>query len=254
MSENEDAKGEPKDEDMKPDMMPLDCEEFENLVADLDRPGTFGMVSRESALAHAETCSKCAQLLTESESLSFRLRTVAGTSLAAPPRVEANLLRELRRQKALASQQRVRWQIAAMSVAAAVLLVLGLWMYRRAGVERNHSPSVVGNGPTTALAKNTPTVPVTTNAIQPAADSASDVSDAQDATEFTPVPGAYDPALLDDGAVVRVEIPRSDLASFGLPVEAMEGDGTVPVDLIVSADGTPQAIRLVSQNEGSQSF
>lgn len=241
---------------MNEDAIPFDCEEFENLVADLDRPGTFGMVSRESALAHAETCSKCAQLLTESESLSFRLRTLAAesASVAAAPRVEANLMREFRRQKALASQQRVRWQIAAMSVAAAVLLALGFWMYRRAGGEKNHSPSVVRSGPSTALAKNTPVAPATTNAAQSAADVAAGAASAEDAAQFTPVPGAYDPALLDDGAVVRVEIPRADLASFGLPVEAIEGDDTVRADLIVSADGTPQAIRLVSENDASQSF
>jgi hypothetical protein len=248
------AMGEPKERAMNEDMMPLDCEEFENLVVDLDRPGTFGMVSRESALAHAETCSKCAQQLTESESLSFRLRTLASesTALVAPSRVEASLLREFRREKALASQQRVRWQIAAMSVAAAVLLALGLWMYRRGGGEKNHAPSVVGNGPTTALATNTPAA--ASNSTEPATDAAADAANAEDAAQFTPVPGAYDPALLDDGAVVRVEIPRAALASFGLPVEAMEGDGSVRADLIVSADGTPQAIRLVSQNDASQSF
>lgn len=245
-----------KDRDMNEDAIPFDCEEFENLVTDLDRPGTFGMVSRESALAHAETCSKCAQLLTESESLSFRLRTLAAESapLAPAPRVEANLLREFRRQKALASQQRVRWQIAVMGVAAALLLAMGFWMYRRAGGEKNHAPSIVANGPTTAVASNTPAAPGASNTAQPATDAADDTSNAEDAAQFTPVPGAYDPALLDDGAVVRVEIPRAALASFGLPVEAMEGDGTVRADLIVSADGTPQAIRLVSQNNGSESF
>jgi hypothetical protein len=31
----------------------------------------------------------------------------------------------------------------------------------------------------------------------------------------------------------------------------MEGDGTVRADLIVSADGTPQAIRLVSQDDAN---
>ena len=68
---------------------------------------------------------------------------------------------------------------------------------------------------------------------------------------FQPLPYADDPSTLEDGAVVRVEMPRAALASFGLPVAAMESDDTVRADLIVSADGTPQAIRLVSQNSTS---
>jgi hypothetical protein len=49
-----------------------------------------------------------------------------------------------------------------------------------------------------------------------------------------------------------VEMPRAALASLGLPVAAMESDTTVRADLIVSADGTPQAIRLVPQGSASQ--
>ena len=61
-----------------------------------------------------------------------------------------------------------------------------------------------------------------------------------------PVPYADDPAALEGGAIVRVTLPRSALRSFGLPVTESDGTERVFADLLVSEDGTPQAIRLVS--------
>ena len=43
----------------------MDCSQFEKIVHDLDRPGTEGFALRESALAHAESCSHCAPLMTD---------------------------------------------------------------------------------------------------------------------------------------------------------------------------------------------
>jgi len=57
---------------------------------------------------------------------------------------------------------------------------------------------------------------------------------------------ADDPAALEGGAIVRVTLPRSALRSFGLPVTESDGTERVFADLLVSEDGTPQAIRLVS--------
>jgi hypothetical protein len=67
------------------------------------------------------------------------------------------------------------------------------------------------------------------------------------AEEFVPVPYADDPGALEGGAIVRVTIPRSDLPSFGLPITESGGADRVSADLVISQDGTPQAIRLVSE-------
>jgi hypothetical protein len=61
------------------------------------------------------------------------------------------------------------------------------------------------------------------------------------------LPYADDTASLDGGAVIRVSVPRSALVAWGLPVSGMGSAGPIPADLVVSADGTPQAIRLVSE-------
>ncbi len=66
-----------------------------------------------------------------------------------------------------------------------------------------------------------------------------------------PLPYAYDPSELEGGAVVRVVLPRAALVSYGLPVEGMGVRDQVTADMVVSQDGTPQAIRLVAQSDAN---
>jgi hypothetical protein len=53
---------------------------------------------------------------------------------------------------------------------------------------------------------------------------------------------------------VRVTLPRSALPSFGLPITESDGTDRVFADLLVSEDGTPQAIRLVSDANPNLNF
>jgi hypothetical protein len=230
----------------------MDCTQFENIVHEIERPGTEGFALRESALAHAESCSKCARLMTEAESLDAGLRAMMAAAVMqkAPPSVEAVLMAELRQNRAAYLRNRVRRQVAALSTAAVALLAVGLWLHHGA-IRPIGTPKTVGP----VQMPGSPSIP----AISPAARAAAqdltteiDASDSEYATSFVPLPYADDPSAVDDGAVVRVEIPRAALASFGLPVAAMESDGTVRADLIVSADGTPQAIRLVPQDRANR--
>jgi hypothetical protein len=45
--------------------------------------------------------------------------------------------------------------------------------------------------------------------------------------------------------LVRVELPRSALASFGIPVNAEQAGGRVKADVLLGEDGTARAIRFV---------
>lgn len=244
----------------------MDCSQFRGLLADLDRPGVLPAELRERAFAHAEICSDCGQLLTETESLDSELRRIVtryGNSKASG-RVEAHLLNAFRGRKAAAARESM-WRFAAViGIAAMMLLALGFWLHRRsssgvgapistiAGKAGTVQPKIEASNtrpqdielsnPKQTAAADGPREGAATSRGQ------SDVA-SEGGAAFIPLPDAEDPAALDDGAVVRVVMPRADLASFGLPVEALEGDGTVRADLIVSADGTPQAIRLVSQDD-----
>jgi len=228
----------------------MDCAQFEEIVHDIERPGTEGFAQREPALAHAESCADCARLLTGLESLDTGLRAMAAAVAGwrAPGSVESALIAEFRRQKLASARWTLRRQIVALGAAAAAVLALGFSLHHYlAG--RSSVGAPVAN-PSNTSARKTETINGAAGASQ---DSANVIdSDGAEYASFVPLPYADDPSALDDGTVVRVEMPRSALASFGLPVAAMESDGPVRADLIVSADGTPQAIRLVSQDASSQ--
>lgn len=220
----------------------MDCAQFEELLHDLDRKGTQGAAVRESALAHAESCGRCARLVTESEALDFSLRTLAGeeSGQQAPARLEETLLREFRRAKTAASRRTMTWRLVALGAAAAIALALGISL--------RHGRAPGPKSPGTEQAATVQTGPsqghVTQTAQQPAA---SPQDDSEYATDFVPLPYADDSAMADGGAVVRVVLSRSALASLGVPVADAGDTNPIPADIVVSEDGTPQAIRLVSQ-------
>lgn len=241
----------------------MDCSQFMEALHELDRPGTPGASVREGALAHAEMCSSCGALVTEAESLDFALGQISqqASELQVPPRIEAALLREFRREKSVAASRRLRLQLAIVGIAAAILLALGLTFRRPQTVTPVKTPSEsastsapaaatrpLRDQQTSAAAANVVVEPKATRVrATPGKSAESDNAPTEYATAYVPLPYAYDPSDLEGGAVVRVVLPRAALISYGLPVEAMGVSDQVTADMVVSEDGTPQAIRLVAQ-------
>jgi hypothetical protein len=230
----------------------MNCVQFGELLPDLDRPGTRGSEQCEEALAHAEICSRCAALMMEAESLNFGLRKLAETTVGAeaPPRVEQALLAEFRRAKSARVGRNWQRDLAVLAIAALVLLAVGLGIYRhqiRTGGGVANSPVALNGSAaspelaTAATGEQNPGTAQPSNAV-------SDSSDNEYATAFVPLPYADDPSETQGGAVVRVNLPRASLVSMGVPVAGLNPGGHVIADLMLSEDGTPQAIRLVSQS------
>jgi hypothetical protein len=226
---------------MNDERMKIDCVEFGELLPDLDRPGTLGAERCEEALAHAEQCAPCATLMMEAEALNYDLRRISTDSrdLEAPARLETAVLADFRRAKA--ARPRRNWQrdVAILAIAALVLLAVALGLYR----ERTK----IGGGAQTETAN---AVSTNSNGAQPAqvanADQ-SEVADNEYSSAFVPLPYADDISESQGGSVVRVDLPRESLVSMGVPVTGLNPGGHVVADLMLSEDGTPQAIRLVSQ-------
>jgi hypothetical protein len=65
------------------------------------------------------------------------------------------------------------------------------------------------------------------------------------ATEFMPVGYMSVSNLQEGGQIVRVEVPRSKLVSFGLPVNMERSHEKVKADILVGVDGLARAIRFV---------
>jgi hypothetical protein len=70
-------------------------------------------------------------------------------------------------------------------------------------------------------------------------------SAAEIATDFFPLVNRESLTQLDGGQVVRVELPRSALMSFGLPMNMERANERVKADVVVGNDGLARAIRFV---------
>jgi hypothetical protein len=194
------------------------------------------------------------------ESLSFSLRQLAEESaeVQAPPRLETLLLQEFRREKSATASRGVRWQLAAFAIAAAVLLTLALSLHRQHLVT---PPDVNSAQGATQTAAHVPDNSAATKLPAGAEDAgtragvdqaqAAVAYDGEYTTAYMPLPYAYDPSELEGAAVVRVVLPRAALVSYGLPVEGMGVRDQVTADMVISQDGTPQAIRLVAQSNAN---
>jgi hypothetical protein len=256
----------------------MNCERFDEIVHELDRgdSGALGPACNggsnecEVALAHAESCCRCGRLLTEVEGLNFALRSIASHAAQerAPARLEATLLREFRRQAAYGKQagrsgqapakrRAYRWYVAAGSIAAMTLLAIGLLRVRT----RNSPQQPISRSVASGTTARTPAItkkplPMEQQVVEQLAairkgsqesTPAPNANETADAAAFYALPYADDSASVEGGAVIRVAVPRSALVSWGLPVSGIAAGDRVPADVLISADGTPQAIRLVSQ-------
>jgi len=229
---------------MREETKGMDCTRFEGLVHDLGRRLGLDVGVREEALAHADSCAPSARLLAEVERLDFALRYMAAEQKAdragdlAQPRVEAALVAEFKAVKLRASRRSARWRVAAAAAAAMLFLTTG-WAWRHFAPSSGETGPAIGH-----------TVAVETNSTAPVAagDPAPAVAENQNGAPFIRLPYANDGAVVEDDAIVRADMPRSALASLGFPVGDVSGTEAVPVELMVSEDGTPEAIRLVAQD------
>jgi len=242
----------------------MTCKQFRELIHDLARDQALDPAAVRSALAHAESCGACDALLEETESLTAALRGLAQrhSREEAPARVEAAVLAAFRQQ--FVADSRVRDSRAkhsdrthatnlrffalagAMGIAAAILLVIFLARNasRNAPVERSQphmapverSPDRFGGAPNPRDVQ-----------------SASAAGEEDPANAFVPLSESLDPSSLEDGTVVRVVLSPAALASLGFPIVDDQDTGNVTADLLLAQDGTPEAIRLLDDNESDQS-
>ncbi|HVA18156.1 MAG TPA: hypothetical protein VMV59_10650 [Candidatus Dormibacteraeota bacterium] len=236
----------------------MTCAEFENIVHDLTRTEALDKATAVIAKFHAQTCERCAAHLAQAQLLALALDVAAEDSaqLEAPAHLETALVsafrehhRGLERAKHRRRRARLRWlEWAALATAATVLLAIGAWNVSRpraGGIAK--TTSIDALVPRAAPAFRTKTKK--TNGAKPleteASATQSEYAQSDSTADFVPVPYSEGFAPGDSGVIVRVEMPRSDLADLGYSVDATRAADLVQVDLLVGEDGWPRAVRLV---------
>jgi hypothetical protein len=262
----------------------MNCQEFETVVRDLARAQASESMSSElsTSLAHAKTCSECESKLEEERELSRQLAAVASVESEPSSYIEPALLqayRQTTRQVAVATsvpvfRRSVYWFAAA---AAAVLLVFALGILRLrlttaqpglpiAAVARSEdattSAAVGLNPPSTSIrvepvnsAPRTKGHRINQRHLKRAPDRVEQQlatnaliepqPEPEIATQFIALSAVGPLNLQDGGQIVRVELSRLAMASFGLPVNMDRSGERVKADVLLSADGFARAIRFI---------
>lgn len=261
----------------------MNCQIFETVVNDIAREQMMEAKAREEALAHSVDCEACALKLSLERRLTFGLRALAAemTSVSASARVEQQLLEAFRCQTSLLAKTPQANRSRYWLVAAAVILIafgiagMKLGLDVPSQTEIKTADKTVGqttqvSSVTIERIKTEPTPEVTPVVKRPRpkqsvprsrkfssvgnaaslarGTSASDVGDADESevtTQFLPFSYVSPASLQDGGQLVRVELPRSAMVSFGLPVNMERYSEKVKADVLVSADGLARAIRFV---------
>ncbi|HSB11119.1 MAG TPA: hypothetical protein VLM38_16645 [Blastocatellia bacterium] len=255
----------------------MNCKDVEAVVNDLARDQIMEASLREASLSHAASCSNCAIRLDDARSLTGGLRWLAAAAAGeeAPARLEASLLAAFRENRSAtprielqpARTVKQRWLYVAAGIAAAAAIVMLISLI--ASRTQNSAPSVpqqaVGSpsGPDNEQAK-----PKTSSTDQrevaidsadhkrraatkharpprPRIDSEQSRAEVEIATDFIPLVHRGSLTGLDSGQLVRVELPRSALMTFGLPIDMDRANEPVKADVVVGQDGLARAIRFV---------
>jgi hypothetical protein len=260
----------------------MNCQKFETMASELARGQMMEVDVRDEALAHSADCSTCATQLRDEEMLSRGLRSLAAemNSFEGPATLETNLLSAFRQQQVVVpmpvrKDYRRYWLVA---VAALILIVFSVVAVRISS-DREVPAQRQANGgqqglqpqkedPKQQFAQDNGSkrdapeslVPQHKQRRQPsfrpelvqarAGRSRNEPRDSNHvskevATEFMPLGYLNAESVQDGGQIVRVELPRSALVKFGLPVNVERSNERVKADILVGIDGMAHAIRFV---------
>lgn len=249
----------------------MNCQRFENVVSELARGQMMAAEQRGEALAHSDACENCATRLRDEEMLTRGLQSLAAEmeSLSAPGHVENKLLEAFRARQVVVpiSSKRSSSRYWFAAVAAVLLIVMSVVAFRwrsgnvdapRQAIAVTPAPpkqeikelpeaspkdveELVGNLPPRRLNRKQ-NRPVRLRGSENA-QVANHVNEI--ATDFIPLSYMNAANLQDGGQIVRVELPRSALASFGLPVNMDRYNERVKADVLLGVDGLAHAIRFV---------
>ena len=250
----------------------MNCQKFESVVSELARGQMMAAELRGEALAHSDTCEDCATRLRDEEMLTRGLHSLAVEmeSLEAPALIEANVLMAFRARQAVVPasvrrQSHYAYWLAA--VAAMLLIAISVFVFRwnsrpvedpRQAVRQEETQPQVVESPAPQVANDVvasdddvlpmpekPRKNRVASLRRPANTPVANHVTNEIATDFIPLSYMSAASLQDGGQIVRVQLPRSALANFGLPVNMDRYNEKVKADVLFGVDGTARAIRFV---------
>jgi len=250
----------------------MNCHDFEVIASDLSKDVLMDANLREKGLEHSSSCADCAARLEEERTLTGGLRLFARASTQeAPANVGAAVLAAFRQNQIVPSTRTPyrRWIYFAAS-AAALVLIATLIVLNAARTQKPqvpwpqvstevipYTPSTPNllpaplhmppNEPGIVAAKTKPNRGQQRSIIghKPVQEETDSSAITEITTEFIPLTNREAFAQMDGGQVMRVELPRSALMSFGLSMDMERATERIKADVVVGNDGLARAIRFV---------
>jgi hypothetical protein len=251
----------------------MNCREFELSLVELSDGGLMDAAQRSLAQAHAEACAHCAARLAAERRTVAALRTLAArdSAVSAPAHLRQALEAAFDQNCAAGSQAPVtahHWLRRGLAAAAAILLLfalaVSLWQRineqeikadrkqtettpvpRRDAVAPEVQTGQTDNGSAVSqVAGRTETPARRRSRRSVKTESQSVAANNEELAELfalTPV-AATEPAEFEQ--VVSIEIPRSTLMLWGVPVNADRVGENVKADVVIGEDGVARAIRI----------
>ena len=237
------------------------CSEFEHqlqLVTDVESR-TVG--SRNEVLDHVASCCSCSARLREEELLDWSLCEIGAQvrQISPSPEIAQHVLQAFDRERQSNQRHSRNWRRFATAAIAAVLLLIATaalaLLRHQPGSPAQVDRSTIDLSPAVATLEVAQTIKADeVNAKPPAKKSlparhpASNAAGRFEAppeiaTDFIRI--NYATPIEPGSQIVRVRLPRSAMAQFGLPVNMDRADQTVKADVIMGIDGIAQAIRFV---------
>ncbi|MGA3235718.1 MAG: hypothetical protein ABSG03_05425 [Bryobacteraceae bacterium] len=205
----------------------MNCAEFWNEMPEL---AAGGGLQNEHEHEHLKQCPQCAGLIEQQRRLASGLRIMAHDwrAVAAPPRVEANLIEAFRNQMTPAGPRLARMRmlpVFSLAAVAAAVLAVAVWVAPRRPV----APPAAHHAPAAQV------------------ELASLADDGSDDDGFIPLPNAERVGPNDDVHVVRMELPRSAMLVVGLDVSPERVSERVEAEVMLGPDGLARAVRFADE-------
>jgi hypothetical protein len=257
----------------------MNCREFERTIIDLGAGHLSGAPAPARALAHAESCARCAALLDRELRMTAGLQAVAveESAINAPERVRDALRAAFDRRQgrqapapappAVSARPARLKSIWRMAAAAMLLLSAGgaaLWL-RGLMAEVDDTPNQI---PGAAVNRPAPQSPPSKTPEEPArprlasrihSSSAASMAAGRgrwrkpqvkegdgEAGELFQLTSVAESGATEFTQTIRVEISRSTLLTMGLPVNIDRGEGPIKADIIIGEDGVARAVRILN--------
>lgn len=240
----------------------MNCQTFSELASDIARDQMMDAAARAQALAHARDCASCAAWLDAQQRLTADLRElVSATKDQNPSTVVWENLSAAFDSRAVAqiTTNRRRRIYAVGAIAAMLILTFAVvrlgWQRQPTNVEgsiaviftppslRQTTSDGREKGINVVVNKKPQVIPqrrsVALQTLAPQVNQPKEI-----ATDFISLTYG-DTEVGSDAQMVRVELPRSAMAGFGLPVNMDRADQRVKADVLLGADGLARAIRFV---------